>query len=148
MAARPSRWRGSCRMNAGRGCGASTGLTAASDMLNLARAKDAAAIAERGPPARDRRIFRWQFGPIEIDNGARSEALNGPPGTYSPRPRRRATTARKRPPTRRKRRSDPARAALAPVQHMASDPIAPAPLINVFLRDKKLILYETAVVFG
>lgn len=33
---------------------------ALSDMVNLSRAKDAAAaIAERGPPARDRRRFRW-----------------------------------------------------------------------------------------
>jgi hypothetical protein len=32
-----------------------------SDMVNLARAKDAAmAIAERGPPRLERRIFRWQ----------------------------------------------------------------------------------------
>jgi hypothetical protein len=38
--------------------------------------------------------------------------------------------------------------AIARVQRVARDPIAPAPLVNVFLRDKKLILYETAVVFG
>src|SRR5262245_29102319 len=32
-----------------------------SDMVNLARAKDAAAvIAERGPPARDHRLLRWR----------------------------------------------------------------------------------------
>jgi hypothetical protein len=32
-----------------------------SDMTNLARIKDAAAaICERGPPARNRRIFRWK----------------------------------------------------------------------------------------
>jgi hypothetical protein len=32
-----------------------------SDMVNLTRAKDAAmAIAERGPPRLERRIFRWQ----------------------------------------------------------------------------------------
>jgi hypothetical protein len=31
-----------------------------SDMVNLSRAKDAAAaIAERGPPARDRKMFHW-----------------------------------------------------------------------------------------
>jgi len=33
-----------------------------SDMVNLARAKDAAiAICERGPPARDRRRFNWKY---------------------------------------------------------------------------------------
>jgi hypothetical protein len=32
-----------------------------SDMVNLARAKDAAiAIAERGPPARNRRLLSWR----------------------------------------------------------------------------------------
>jgi hypothetical protein len=37
-----------------------------SDMANLSRAKDAAvAIAERGPPARDRLRLRWKFEPIE-----------------------------------------------------------------------------------
>jgi hypothetical protein len=50
-----------------------------SDMVNLSRAKDAAAIiAERGPPERDRRRFRWQFGPIEIDVGARADAFDAP----------------------------------------------------------------------
>ena len=37
-----------------------------SDMLNLSRAKDAAAaIAERGPPARDQRRFHWKITPLE-----------------------------------------------------------------------------------
>ena len=32
-----------------------------SDMVNLSRAKDAAAaLAERGPPARDKRRFNWE----------------------------------------------------------------------------------------
>ena len=36
-----------------------------SDMANLSRAKDAAsAIAERGPPARDRTLLRWQMAPL------------------------------------------------------------------------------------
>jgi hypothetical protein len=33
-----------------------------SDVVNLTRAKDAAvALAERGPPARNRRRFHWQY---------------------------------------------------------------------------------------
>ena len=37
-----------------------------SDMANLTRAKDAAeAIAERGPPARNRKLFRWHMGCVE-----------------------------------------------------------------------------------
>jgi hypothetical protein len=36
-----------------------------SDMVNLSRARDAAqAIVERGPPAKDRRLFRWQIKPL------------------------------------------------------------------------------------
>jgi hypothetical protein len=36
-----------------------------SDMVNLSRAKDAAAaIAERGPLERDRRRFHWRIGPL------------------------------------------------------------------------------------
>ena len=36
-----------------------------SDMADLTRAKDAAmAIAERGPPARNRTILRWQIAPV------------------------------------------------------------------------------------
>jgi hypothetical protein len=44
-----------------------------SDPVNLARAKDAAAmIAERGPPARDRRLLHWK-----------TKASNSPPeGPY------------------------------------------------------------------
>ncbi len=41
-----------------------------SDLVNLARAKDAAVmIAERGPPARDRRLLHWK-----------TKASNSPPG--------------------------------------------------------------------
>jgi hypothetical protein len=48
-----------------------------SDMLNLARAKDAAAAhAERGPPERDRRRFRWRIGPLENDERAWADASN------------------------------------------------------------------------
>jgi hypothetical protein len=37
-----------------------------SDMVNLARAKDAAiAIAERGPPARNRRLVSWRTAYVE-----------------------------------------------------------------------------------
>ena len=36
-----------------------------SDMANLTRAKDAAmAIAERGPPARNRQRLHWQIAPV------------------------------------------------------------------------------------
>jgi len=36
-----------------------------SDMTNLSRARDAAqVIAERGPPARDRMLLRWQIKPL------------------------------------------------------------------------------------
>jgi hypothetical protein len=43
-----------------------------SDMVNLTRARDAAiAIAERGPPARDRMHLRWQIKPL-------GEALGSP----------------------------------------------------------------------
>jgi hypothetical protein len=37
-----------------------------SDMVNLSRAKDAAiAIAERGPPARNRRLLSWRAAYVE-----------------------------------------------------------------------------------
>jgi hypothetical protein len=46
-------------------------------MTNLVRTKHAAAaIAERGPPERDRRRFRWQIGPLENDEGACADAIN------------------------------------------------------------------------
>jgi len=36
-----------------------------SDMVNISRATDAAvAIAERGPPARDRRLLTWRMAPL------------------------------------------------------------------------------------
>jgi hypothetical protein len=42
-----------------------------SDMANLSRAKDAAlAIAERGPPAKDAKLLRWEMAPL-------GEALGG-----------------------------------------------------------------------
>jgi hypothetical protein len=41
-----------------------------SDIVNLARAKDAAAaIAERGPPARDRRLIHWKQEPSRTPSG-------------------------------------------------------------------------------
>ena len=37
-----------------------------SDMANLSRARDAAlAIAERGPPVRNRQLLQWQIEPVE-----------------------------------------------------------------------------------
>jgi hypothetical protein len=48
-----------------------------SDMVNLTRAKDAAAVmAERGPPARDRRRLHWQKEPIEEPLGSPYSDLN------------------------------------------------------------------------
>jgi hypothetical protein len=55
---------GSCLAHApGPACGASSGPDGrCSDMANLSRAKDAAAaIAERGPPPRNRRRFHWKL---------------------------------------------------------------------------------------
>src|SRR5262245_13973247 len=44
-----------------------------SDMLNLTRAKDAAAlIAERGPPERDHRRFHWRTAPLGQPLGSRT----------------------------------------------------------------------------
>jgi hypothetical protein len=48
-----------------------------SDMCNLSRARDAAvAIAERGPPARDRLRLTWRKAPIEDATGASLVAAN------------------------------------------------------------------------
>jgi hypothetical protein len=48
-----------------------------SDLVNISRAKDAAAaIAERGPPARDRRRLHWQKEPIEQPVGSPYSDLN------------------------------------------------------------------------
>jgi hypothetical protein len=42
-----------------------------SDMANLSRVKDAAiAICERGPPARNRRLFTWKKDPSKAASGA------------------------------------------------------------------------------
>lgn len=42
-----------------------------SDLVNFARAKDAAqAMAERGPPARNRRLFHWKQKPSKRGWGA------------------------------------------------------------------------------
>jgi hypothetical protein len=47
-----------------------------SDMVNITRAKDAAAaIAERGPPARDRQRLHWRNEPIEQPLGSPTTAL-------------------------------------------------------------------------
>ena len=41
-----------------------------SDLANLSRIKDAAiAICERGPPARNRRLFRWRIEPSKTASG-------------------------------------------------------------------------------
>ena len=49
-----------------------------SDMVNLARAKDAAmAICERGPPRRDPRLFRWKLGAHERPAKASPARLDG-----------------------------------------------------------------------
>jgi hypothetical protein len=59
-----------------------------SDLVNLARAKDAAPmIAERGPPARDRRLLHWKTKASNSPAGgpyARS-ARRGLPGGYPAR---------------------------------------------------------------
>ena len=67
-------------------------------MVNLSRAKDGAAIiAERGPPERDRRMFRWRIGPLETDERACAGALNEPPGVLQPQaPTTHYHTARRR----------------------------------------------------
>jgi len=42
-----------------------------SDIANLSRIKDAAAaICERGPPARNRRLFTWKKRPSKTASGA------------------------------------------------------------------------------
>ena len=49
-----------------------------SDMVNLARAKDAAmAICERGPPRRDPRLFRWKLDAHERPTRASPARLDG-----------------------------------------------------------------------
>jgi hypothetical protein len=62
-----------------------------SDMVNLARARDAAAaIAERGPPARDRRMFHWKKGPSKTGSEAppitqsknRGDGIGGGPNDH------------------------------------------------------------------
>jgi hypothetical protein len=52
-----------------------------SDMVNLARAKDAAAVlAQKGPPARDRSMFHWKLGPLGDAMRPVPDALNEVPG--------------------------------------------------------------------
>jgi hypothetical protein len=49
-----------------------------SGMVNLSRAKDAAAaICERGPPARNRQIFRWEPEPSKTGSGGSLARING-----------------------------------------------------------------------
>ena len=51
-----------------------------SDIVNLARAKDAAAaVAERGPPQRNRRLLHWKQEPSKTLSGAPPIAGNEPP---------------------------------------------------------------------
>ena len=53
-----------------------------SKMVNLSRAKDAAgAIAERGPPARNRKLFRWELIPyVENCLGGTPQRVSAPDG--------------------------------------------------------------------
>ena len=52
-----------------------------SDLVNLDRAKDAAqAIAERGPPARDRGLFHWEKDHSKTPSGAHPCAQIPPRG--------------------------------------------------------------------
>jgi hypothetical protein len=56
-----------------------------SDMANLSRAKDAAvAIAERGPPARDAKLLRWQTAPLGEALGGSVARPNVRAGVYRP----------------------------------------------------------------
>ncbi len=56
-----------------------------SDMVNLTRAKDAAAaIAERGPPGRYRKLLRWEIVCIEDGRAAPLVDLNAPPAPSDP----------------------------------------------------------------
>lgn len=56
-----------------------------SDMVNLTHAKDAAAaIAERGPPSRYRRLLRWEIVCIEDGCIAPLVDLNAPPAPSDP----------------------------------------------------------------
>jgi hypothetical protein len=49
-----------------------------SDMVNLSRAKDAAiALCERGPPARNRRLFHWKKEPSKTGPAASPIRQNG-----------------------------------------------------------------------
>ena len=58
-----------------------------SDMVNLTRARDAAmAIAERGPPRLERRIFRWEQKCRESRRGAARSDFGGHPVSDSPKP--------------------------------------------------------------
>ena len=51
---------------------------ALSDVTNIARARDAAAsIAERGPPPRNRRRFRWEIERSKTPSGAGYVRQNG-----------------------------------------------------------------------
>jgi hypothetical protein len=47
-----------------------------SDMVNLARAKDAALVlCQRGPPARDDRLLHWRLNHLDSPSGARTRVL-------------------------------------------------------------------------
>ena len=51
-----------------------------SDMVNLARAKDAAmTLAERGPPARNPQRFHWRLDRSDSPSGARPRVLPADP---------------------------------------------------------------------
>ena len=70
-----------------------------SDMVNLSRAKDAAvAIAERGPPARYRRMFNWKqdYSKTAAQAGAGAFGGAGLPG--QPPAQNNAPVSRRRPP--------------------------------------------------
>jgi hypothetical protein len=59
-----------------------------SDVMNLTRAKDAAlAIAERGPPARNRRLFHWRKEPSKAPAEGSPVARTAPAGVrHRPEP--------------------------------------------------------------
>jgi len=54
-----------------------------SDMVNLARAKDAAmTLAERGPPARNPQRFHWRLDRSDSPSGARPRVLPADPAHH------------------------------------------------------------------
>jgi hypothetical protein len=66
-----------------------------SDMVNLARAKDAALVlCQRGPPARDLVRLHWRISPLDSPSGARTRVLLADPAHRAYRPRTSAILVR------------------------------------------------------